>query len=216
MGFAEHLIEEIVAFFNHEKEVYTELLAKSPVGSLHHDKSGKEGRYLHSVPCGKDASGTRHYDRKTITQEKKDLLAGLAVKEYAKSALKIIERNLRVLEGVQRQLLEFTDESIAAGMRSLYRQLPEECFRTVQRAGLITLRQHAWAEEPYEQSSYRPEEKKHTTSRGLKVRSRAELLIAEMLYRYDIPFRYEQVMIIGGYDLAPDFTFLDMDGKEFY
>ena len=68
----------------------------------------------------------------------------------------------------------------------------------------------------YEQFTYRPEEKRHITSRGLKVRSKSELLIIEQLYDYLLPTRYEQVIHIDGYNLAPDFTIRRADGKIFY
>ncbi len=82
--------------------------------------------------------------------------------------------------------------------------------------GSADARSRAWAEEEYEQNPHKPEGKSHCTSRGLLVRSRAELLIAEILYKYDIPFRYEQKIRIGTNELFPDFTFLDKNGDEFY
>ena len=63
---------------------------------------------------------------------------------------------------------------------------------------------------------YLIKEKKHTTSRGLKVRSKSEVLIAEMLYIFNIQFRYEQVIRINGIVLVPDFTIRLPNGKIFY
>lgn len=73
-----------------------------------------------------------------------------------------------------------------------------------------------WESAEYEMLDYKPQERKHTTSRGLKVRSKSELLIAEKLYEYGLPFRYEQVIHFDGIDLAPDFTIRRADGKLFY
>ena len=47
-----------------------------------------------------------------------------------------------------------------------------------------------------------PSSKRHTTSRGLKVRSKSELLIAEKLSEHGILFRYEQILEIGGAEYA--------------
>ncbi|MCR5010409.1 MAG: hypothetical protein K6A91_05690 [Clostridia bacterium] len=73
----------------------------------------------------------------------------------------------------------------------------------------------AWERGPYEKLNYRPEELRHTTSRGLRVRSKSELLIAEALYRYDLPFRYEQVYRTGNISISADFTIRRADGKVF-
>ena len=48
------------------------------------------------------------------------------------------------------------------------------------------------------------------------MRSKAEVLIAEKLYEYGIPFRYEQILLLGNRQYAPDFTFEAADGSEFY
>ncbi len=61
-----------------------------------------------------------------------------------------------------------------------------------------------------------PERKVHTTSRGLRVRSKSELLIAEKLYEHGIDFRYEQILTIDGIDYAPDFTIMRADGTMIY
>ena len=48
-----------------------------------------------------------------------------------------------------------------------------------------------------------PSSKRHTTSRGLKVRSKSELLIAEKLSEHGILFRYEQILEIGVAEKMP-------------
>ena len=73
-----------------------------------------------------------------------------------------------------------------------------------------------WENEYYEQSNYRPEEKKHITSRGLRVRSKSELLIVGKYYEFNVAFRYEQVLRVGNSIIVPDFTIRRSDGKIFY
>ncbi|MBQ9015722.1 MAG: hypothetical protein IJ109_06330 [Firmicutes bacterium] len=215
MTYIEFLIEELLSFFKHEEEIYTRILKMSPPGSLSIDRSRKKPRWIHRIPAGKDVHGHNRYHRRTISDDS-DLLRQLADKEYARVALNIIDHDLRILSRIPKQLLPYSQEAILTGMHSAYQSLAGSCFRIVRQAQGVFHRQREWAMEPYEQSDYRPEEKIHTTTRGLNVRSRAELLIAEMLYKFDIPFRYEQVIWIGRYKMAPDFTFLDRDGNEFY
>lgn len=73
-----------------------------------------------------------------------------------------------------------------------------------------------WANETYEQSTYKPEEKIHLSSSGIYVRSKSELSIIEKLFNYDVPNRYEQIIYLDGRRYAPDFTFQDKDYKLFF
>ena len=72
-----------------------------------------------------------------------------------------------------------------------------------------------WETEPYEKSDYKKCDLKNMTSRGLLVRSKSELLIAELLYKYALPFRYEQVYRTDRYTLSADFTIKRSDEKIF-
>jgi len=57
----------------------------------------------------------------------------------------------------------------------------------------------------------------HTTTLGLRVRSKSEAIIAGILEANCIPFRYESALILGGKTYYPDFTVLSpTSGKIFY
>ena len=74
-----------------------------------------------------------------------------------------------------------------------------------------------WALAPYKRSEYREDEKIHTTSRGLKVRSKSEAAICEIFYANGIEFRYEEIIYVNGRRLVPDFVIRrKSDGKIFY
>ena len=62
-----------------------------------------------------------------------------------------------------------------------------------------------------------PEKKVHVTSRGEKMRSKNEVLHAEVMYRNHIPFRYEPVIHIGTTALILDFEAMRIrDAKIIY
>lgn len=62
-----------------------------------------------------------------------------------------------------------------------------------------------------------PEKKVHVTSLGEKMRSKNEVLHAEVMYRNHIPFRYEPVIHIGTITLILDFAAMRIrDAKFFY
>ena len=77
-------------------------------------------------------------------------------------------------------------------------------------------RHQAWAEQPYEKNDYPFGEYSQYTTRGLHVRSSREMIIAELLYKYEAPFRYDQVIQVGKHKLSPDFTFEMANGEELY
>lgn len=57
----------------------------------------------------------------------------------------------------------------------------------------------------------------HRTSRGLAVRSKSELLIAEALHASGMPFEYEKALTLGGVTRYPDFTLEDdISGRVVY
>ena len=66
-----------------------------------------------------------------------------------------------------------------------------------------------------------PEDLRHLTSFGLRVRSKSEAILAELLYSMHIPFTYEKPLRIKGADgrwrtFYPDFTFQLPDRREIY
>ena len=57
----------------------------------------------------------------------------------------------------------------------------------------------------------------HRTARGEFVRSKSEVIIANSLYHHDIPYKYEQPLILtNGKQLLPDFTINDMESGRIY
>ena len=54
------------------------------------------------------------------------------------------------------------------------------------------------------------------TSGGFRVRSKSEQHIAEQLLGYGVPFRYEQVVVIGNSVITPDLTFEDYWKEHFF
>ncbi len=142
--------------------------------------------------------------RKSITKDAA-MINALARKAYLNTEIKILEKDIKATTVFIHNFEEPIYENIIAA-------LPER----FQQYDLAKRDQSAWSSQPYRQSTYMPQHKRHTTSRGLKVRSKSELLIAEKLSEHGIPFRYEQILEIGGAEYAPDFTILRPDGQLIY
>lgn len=219
MGYYEEIMEEAMTYYQEMAQKYMDDLRRSPPGSL-----------LVQHCYGKDQFLRLHKEngvrvRRGITGDE-DMLRALAKKEFARRSLEILEHNLERISEAVKALIPFDPNEILQSMRPAYKKLPEEYF--FDRDELIIshhlsdettarLRRHeAWGKQPYKQTDYYAEYRKVRTSRGLYVRSKSEALIAETLYRYGIPFHYDEEIMLGESQFAPDFTFEDADGQLFF
>ena len=74
-----------------------------------------------------------------------------------------------------------------------------------------------WLDQEYERKGFKEDDPFHTTDRGLRVRSKSEVMIAETLDLKGIPYRYEYPVRVNRNVYHPDFMILRIeDRKEFY
>ena len=155
-----------------------------------------------------------------------DLIRTLARKKYLESNLHVIEKNLVVTDAAVRSCDALDPEEILDSLRQSLPGLPDEYFlkplaEVNSPSGDRWLderlkKYRKWAGENYVRSNYKPHQCRITTSRGLKVRSKSEALIANSLDNLGVPFRYEQLVYIGGVQIAPDFTIMAADGEIYW
>ena len=148
-----------------------------------------------------------HRQRKSINNNI-HMVRILIKKRYIQEEIKILEQDIQAVKCFLYKYIEPFFDNIA-------KRMPQR---------FITLNSHFksegegkdWDTKPYQQSEYKQEKRIHTTSRGLKVRSKSELLIAEKLYEHHIPFRYEEILWYGNTEFAPDFTIRTRDNRLIY
>lgn len=176
-------------------------LKDCPSGSLMQHNRGGVPTFFHVY----DENGSRK--RKGITRDK-ELIKKLIEKVYLKEKAKILKDDIQAFKKLLEKYKEPTFDNVFNGVPDRFKELGEE---------LLKPQPSDWSSEPYKQSDYKPEMRRFTTSRFLKVRSKSELLIAEKFYEHDIDFRYEQVIAFENMEFAPDFTIRrKSDGKIFY
>ena len=202
-----------------------------PAGSLWLDQRATRNYYFHSHKDGD------RYVRESANNDEK-LMRALARKALLQKTLKSVDRNLYVLGQTIERMEDVDLNMTIQSLPKAYRSLPEDYFfgadgdavhqivLTLQAEGLTeeealsrasAIRRHAdWAEESFWGVTPTEETHGHTTSRGLPVRSKSELLICEQLYSYGVPFRYEAFLQVEDHVVAPDFTFLDWRDHPFY
>ena len=212
-------INETLKIYKDLLKYYNFEIKHSPDGSLTHEKSGARIQFFNY------RNNNGKITRMGINRNPM-LIKALARKEFDKRAVEILSYNIELLEDSIKKQIPFDTGEILKSMKKAYSFLPEEyffdCDRLIVSTGLNDeklekVKQHEeWWKKPYEEYWGYPENKTKRTSRGQKVRSISELLIAETLYKYSIPFHYEEIIEVGGKRFAPDFTFEGFDYKNFY
>ena len=72
-----------------------------------------------------------------------------------------------------------------------------------------------WEQEEFVSNPYYPEEKVYPTKKDEFVRSKSEVMIADMYYELNIPYRYEaELRLMNGKIKFPDFTLLNISTRE--
>lgn len=228
MDFVRDELEKNVRNLHELEENYTRELADCPSGTLLNNRNIGTPHYYHSYY---DANG----DWKRITLPPGDPMIGiLARKEYLRLTIPVIQKNIKLLERVLARYASLDPADIIKMARRAYRLLPDQSFftgahenelwKTVENLEALTdelieyrCDSHmAWANADYPKNPY-PYHGLHLTSFGLRVRSRGEIVIAEVAHSMGVPFRYDQIITLDdGSTISPDFTFENSYYEEFY
>ncbi len=131
----------------------------------------------------------------------KPLIKRLFYKKIGSIVFKRAKQNISILENVNKRYManDFSD---------IIDELPATFRYTAKFLGEINTFDNS-GKKPI-QHFYEPDAHIHETVRGLLVRSKSEVIIANTLTRYGIPFEYEKTFPYPnsrGYYFEPDFTF---------
>lgn len=212
-------LREIIQDLEASRKTYEGYLRSCPDGVL--KRSVDRGRIQYFQITKTNGKRKRH----GINRNQR-LIKSLAEKAYFQETLDLIKENLCQLKQAFESTEDHDADCILEKLQRDFPELSKACFfdqknwiaenpadRTLQQR----LESHiTWADSPYEKSTYRKWDLKVTTSRGLLVRTKSEALIAEKLYEYGIPFRYEQILWIDDSLIVPDFTFETASGDELF
>ena len=168
-------------------------IKSSPPGELICTQNSKYTKWY--VSFGSTSKYIKKKDRKyaEILARKKFLKYQLV--EY-KQELAILNEYITNLENIQRKSQHLLNNP-------QYMELLEPFLR--KRFG----KYQEWMLEKYVKNTKYPEKLIHTTKSGQIVRSKSEALIADTLFVYNIPFRYECELVLGEVVVYPDFTIMN-------
>ena len=148
---------------------------------------------------------------KYLPKSKIKYAEALIQKKYNKKLVQALDQGLdalgRFLNSYDPFALVKVYESCGQLMQSYIKatELPDKEFKEL------------WQQQPYEGKAFSDDTPVHLTSRGERVRSKSEVMIADSLHKNDIAYRYECPLTINNQVFHPDFTILRLsDRKEMY
>ena len=141
---------------------------------------------------------------KYITKKERKYAEKLAYKKYMKFQLEESKQELSLLNEfiANLEIIPRKSQQLLGDRR--YIDLLQPLWKEK------TQRYYEWMNEKYETNRKHPEKLIHVTKSGCVVRPKSEAMIADTLFEYDIPFRYECELSIGEVNLYPDFTIMNL------
>jgi hypothetical protein len=146
-----------------------------------------------------------------LNQKKLDLARQLAQKSYDLKVLKAAELELQAWNLLASHFPDTTVEEVYATLSPARQKLVTPIIPTDDQY------REQWESVTYTPGYFKPDAPVYITDRGERVRSKSEQLIANLLYRLGIPYRYEYPIevVVNGHKRTwrPDFTILDIKNR---
>lgn len=172
----------------------------APEGTLRVSFSGKSIQY-YCVPKGQK-------NGKYISKKKKTYIRQLAQKEYDLKIIKLLTNEIKL----SKKYIAKSKMNFPYPVKMDKKKLPlitPITFTNFQYASL-------WKDAPYKTKGFTDRQTAFVTSSSLKVRSKSEIIISELLSKHEIPFRYEARLRLSNIYIYPDFTCLNVRTKKEY
>lgn len=169
-------------------------LQNAPEGSINVSFSHGKAQFRH----------IRKDSRRYISSSEEQLIYSLSQKNYNEKVLKCAQAESKELSHTLNYLASIRQpEQVYGEMNDQIKPyvkpilIPDEDYRRL------------WESASFYQKSADPHSP-FITKKGETVRSKSEILIANLLCDMNIPYRYEAELILNGITYHPDFTILDL------
>lgn len=200
-------LNNLVQMYKHQLNEQRRELKDMPNGYLTIRNDLKQPAYVWTRR--RTATGGIKYDRRIITG-RDVLVRQLARKKYLEKSVKLLAEEIHRIDGFLKESRSPTPDNIMKLLPKSYSTLSEDLFFPKRRDA------NKWAEGPYPQNTLYPEEKIHTTGRGLKVRSKSELFIADKLDTFLLSYQYDGIIHFEDYAFSPDFMIPTIEGMKYW
>ena len=180
-------------------------LKKAPEGSLRICVRGKKAQYYHRNDP-KDFNGI-------YIPKKDDALAqNLAQKDYDKKVHYAAERELNA---ITKYLVSYPAKNVEQIYQDLHRERQKLIVPIMESEEEFVRK---WEQVEFQGKGFYETNAEFHTAKGERVRSKSELIIADLLKKENIPYRYECPIYLNGLGrVHPDFAVLNVkERKEIY
>ena len=180
-------------------------LKTAPEGLLRVCNSRNRIQYYHRTDP-KDFNGVY------IKEKDIHLAQGLAQKDYDQRILRAIEKEL---ECIRKYFTNYPERNVEQVLEGLHKER-QRFIHPIRETDEQYIQN--WRNVAYEGKGFAEDAPEFYTSRGERVRSKSEWIIAELLEKEGIPYRYEYPVYLRGFGkVYPDFTVLNVrTRKEIY
>lgn len=180
-------------------------IENAPGGRIRVSKVGKRSQYFLVEDGSSDSRG--RYLKKT----EMDIARILIQKDYDERVAEAAQDELRTLNVLIKKYEKGTCEDIYSKLSLPRRQLVTPILDTDEE--FI----EKWLSEPYVGLGFEEGDPEIYSEGGLRVRSKNEIIAADLYDKYGIPYKYECPVYLKGYGIVyPDFTLLNVRQRKVY
>ena len=205
MNQSKNVLEEREKYLLQIKAEKERALQSAPEGSLRICSHGDKTLYYRR-------NDPKDYNGVYIKGKDIPVAEALAQKEYDKKVLRVINKELQAIDKYHSNYPNIVAEQIYERLHKERQKLvipmlePDEKYI------------HEWENVKYNGNVFSEDMPEFYTSKGERVRSKSEVIIADLLNREGIPYRYEYPIHLSGKGkIYPDFTVLNVRlRKEMY
>jgi len=169
---------------------YMAVMRKLPEGKL--TVSVVKGGLYYYSGTGKNRVYVGTGDRKQIKDIQK--------RRLLEETIKRIDQNMLLMEAFLEKYQSTELETVVKDLPKAYRMAS-----AVQVHSEVFINAKKWEAKTYQKSTRNEADLRHKTQKGDLVRSKSEVIIANILYGRNIPYHYEEIVSINGVTMAPDF-----------
>ncbi|SHI69309.1 hypothetical protein [Pseudobutyrivibrio xylanivorans] len=178
-------------------------IRRAPEGSLRIVDKKSYAQY-YWCRASKDTNG------EYLPKEKIEIAKALAQKEYNRKVLRLAQKEERIISKYDDFLRRDSYHKIYDGLSSAKKKIVNPIHPEID--DII----QSWLAEEYEPMPFMDNTEFYSTN-GVRVRSKSELIIANLLEQYDVPYKYEKPLILKGKGtVRPDFVCLNKSQRKEY
>lgn len=196
-----------------EKE---KLIGKLPEGTLQIHKSRNTFNWIHKIDISEseedktEDANECNFERRYIPKHNKNLAENLAYKGYLQAQLKDDLANLMATNTFLKNYRanDYAEKYIREnpGRRELLMQKIHDSDNEIKR----------WMQDIYTGEVPEKQNLRYMSQAGFNVRSKSEQIIVALLMKYQVPFKYEQHVLINNNNWYPDFMIMHPQTHKIY